>query len=109
VGKVEVFPGEGLTWGQVHEVVGTPLNPMRTTQSQSQSQRKGRRKAKEKGKRLMGLREEDEANSNETRDDAQYVEEGDDSYYDSMASSLDSTHGGNDIELSKVIRGGDEW
>ncbi|ERN13527.1 hypothetical protein AMTR_s00041p00226380 [Amborella trichopoda] len=92
----EVFPGEGLNWGQVHETVGTAMPLVRTTRAQSQSQRKAKEKAHhgkamaKKKKRVMTSREDDkeeEVDSEETRDDTQYVEEGDDSYDNGMASS----------------------
>ncbi|ERM99027.1 hypothetical protein AMTR_s00101p00056930 [Amborella trichopoda] len=92
-GDDEVFP----TWGKVRKVIATPLSPMRTTQSQSQNRGKG--KAKEKGKRLTKLRDEDETNSDEARDAAKYVEEG--NYYDDdgiMPSN--SIPGGDDTEWS---------
>ncbi|ERM93459.1 hypothetical protein AMTR_s00132p00053560 [Amborella trichopoda] len=120
LGKMRSSLERALDLGQVREAVGTPLSSMLTTQSQSQSQRKGLRKVKEKGRKLVGLREEDEkdeansdetwddgqyveegddsdeTNSDETWDDGQYVEEGDDSDDDGMALSSNSKHGGDD-------------
>ncbi|ERM97980.1 hypothetical protein AMTR_s00117p00122540 [Amborella trichopoda] len=88
----EVFPRENFTWGQVCEASRTPLGLLRTIRSKFHTQRKG--------KRLLRVREKEEADSNDTRDEGEYVEEKSDFDDDGMASSSKSIRGDDETQMS---------
>ncbi|ERN07938.1 hypothetical protein AMTR_s00012p00244750, partial [Amborella trichopoda] len=117
-GDEHVFEGESLTCTQVQKAAGLASSPMRATRSQTQ--RKGKEVAQEKGKGKgkgkkvqmkmgMTILEEEDANSEETREEGFYVEEEDDSDDDGLASlpgALDAgrrPHVASDEKLNLII------
>ncbi|ERN12259.1 hypothetical protein AMTR_s00034p00231020 [Amborella trichopoda] len=92
-GDEEVFPGEGLTRNQVREASRTALILVQTTRSKSQW----------KGKKLMRAREEGEkekADLKSTRNDDEYVEDGDGDNDDGIASSSKSIQSDDETQMS---------
>ncbi|ERN09067.1 hypothetical protein AMTR_s00163p00063920, partial [Amborella trichopoda] len=80
-GNVPLYTAESLTWTLIHEAADIASTLVQTTRSQAQT--------KGEGKRPMRVREkEDEANSEETREEDKY--ENEDNSDDGLASSSDS-------------------